>query len=298
MKKISFTAARALKPLLFFLFFPALLFGKTKYVTLDSVGDVFVVHGVIKKINPYPSLSEAPVELKRTIPNFTVVRFTETGYFSIEAVDDDGETLYSVFVSPVPSVHAGKTIEEMDWYLTQFNTGTLSNCGPASSAMAISWGSGNLFPVSAVREAVGWQGDGGTSFEELLPVIKKNGVDAELRPLRNFDDIKELIDGGCTAIVLFNISGLTTSAKEPLRDPFGKYYEDDVGHYIVVKGYSKDGKYIIVHDPIPSDWSRNRLRYADGVSMIGKNRYYPASELLGSLRRRDMIAVKGVRDKR
>jgi hypothetical protein len=62
-----------------------------------------------------------------------------------------------------------------------------------------------------------------------------------------------------------------------------------VGHYIVIKGYSLDGEYFVIYDPIPSDWSSNSFRYGDELSMIGQNRYYPAGELIRSLRRADMI---------
>jgi hypothetical protein len=110
--------------------------------------------------------------------------------------------------------------------------------------------------------------------------------------LRNFGDIKTVIDEGSVAIILFNTDGVSNSGKNTIRDLFGKYYDDSVGHYILVKGYSINGEYIIVHDPIPSDWWRNSLRYGDGLSMIGKNRYYKTDELLKSLRRPDMIAVK------
>jgi len=276
---------------LFVFLFPP-LFAQVKFVTLESVNDIFVIRGKVTKVNSYATIAEAPIELKPSLPSFTAIRFTGTGYFSMAAELDGAEQLYSVFVSPVPSVHAGKVIEDIDWYLTQFNSGTVSNCGPASCAMVISWVLGDIYPVAAVRSAVGWQGDGGTSFEELIPVIKKNNVSAEYRPLKSFNDIKQLVDDGGIAIVLFNTNGVRNVEDNPLTNFFGKYYDDDAGHYIVVKGYSRDGKYLVVHDPVPSDWAFNRLRYSDGRSMIGKNRYYSTNELLSALRRRDMIAVK------
>jgi hypothetical protein len=59
----------------------------------------------------------------------------------------------------------------------------------------------------------------------------------------------------------------------------------------VVKGYSLNGEYFIIHDPIPSDWGANRFRYQDEISMVGRNRYYSSAELLKSLRRPSMIVV-------
>jgi hypothetical protein len=107
-------------------------------------------------------------------------------------------------------------------------------------------------------------------------------------------DIKDVIDSGSIAIILFHTSGIKTSPKDPSEDLFGKYYNDSTGHYIVVKGYSLDGNYLVIHDPIPSDWGVNSFRYGDEISMIGKNRYYPSAELLKALRRNDMIVIPRV----
>jgi hypothetical protein len=157
--------------------------------------------------------------------------------------------------------------------------------------MAIGWSLGKYFPVSSVRQSVGWQGEGGTSFEELTQVLKENGVPASISPLRTVQHVKDVIDSGSIAVVLFHTDGVRSSRSDPGSDLFGKYYNDSVGHYIVVKGYSLNGEYLVIYDPIPSDWGTNSFRYSDDVSMIGRNRYYPAAELLKSLRRADMIVV-------
>jgi len=62
---------------------------------------------------------------------------------------------------------------------------------------------------------------------------------------------------------------------------------------VVVKGYSLNGDYFVIHDPIPSDWGANSFRYADEISMMGRNRYFLASEVLRSLRRNEMIVIPG-----
>jgi hypothetical protein len=184
-------------------------------------------------------------------------------------------------------------MNNFDWYRTQFNTGTSSNCGPASVSMAIGWGVGKYCSVSSVRQAIGWHGDGSTSFEELLRAAKSQGAAASIQPLRSVEHIREVIDSGCIAIVLFHTQGVRNTRADPGADLFGKYYNDSVGHYVVIKGYSLNGEYFVIHDPIPSDWRANSFRYADEVSMIGRNRYYPAADVLRSLRRSDMIVVSG-----
>jgi hypothetical protein len=187
-------------------------------------------------------------------------------------------------------MHVDPEISNFDWYRTQFNTGTASNCGPSSVSMAIGWGTGKYFPVTSVRQAIGWRGDGSTSFEELLRVIQSQGVNATIKPLRTVQHIKDVINSGSIAIVLFTIEGVRLGNT---ADLFGRYYNDTGGHYIVIKGYSLNGDYFVVHDPIPSDWGSNSFRYGDEISMAGRNRYFSSAELMRSLRRHDMIVVPG-----
>ncbi|MDR3161506.1 MAG: LysM peptidoglycan-binding domain-containing protein [Spirochaetaceae bacterium] len=263
----------------------------TKFVTLSSPDEYFVVYGSIVKVARYQDLDVAPLDLSESDSFLTKVRFTKPGYYGVTAVENSMEQYYSVFVSPVPTVHADPHTENYNWYRTQYNTGTQSNCGPAAVSMAIGWAQGKYYAVSSVRQSIGWTGDGGTSFEELIRVIRNQDLTATVQPLRTVQHIKDVIDSGSIAIILFHTSGIKTSPADPAEDLFGKYYNDSTGHYIVVKGYSLDGKYLVIHDPIPSDWGVNSFRYGDEISMIGKNRYYPAAEILRALRRNDMIVV-------
>jgi hypothetical protein len=264
-----------------------------QFVTLSSLDEYFVVDGTIKSVARYPNMEDA-LDLSESDRFLTKVRFKKSGYFGITVQERSGkEQYYSIFVSPIPTMHVDYVTTNSNWYRTQFNTGTPSNCGPASAAMGISWATGRYFPVSGVRQAIGWQGDGSTSFDELIRVMKNQGVNASLKPLRVAQDIKEVIDSGSIAIILFLTSGVRMSRQNPAIDPFGRYYNDSVGHYVVIKGYSLNGEYFVVNDPIPSDWSGNSFRYADEISMMGRNRYFPADEVLRSLRRNEMVVVPG-----
>jgi len=268
-------------------------YSTTRFVTLSSPDEFFVVSGTIIKIARYANIEDA-LDLSESDQFLTKARFKKTGYFGVTVREGTGrDQYYSVFVSPIPTVHVDFAQSNSNWYRTQFNSGTPSNCGPASAAMGVSWGTGKYYPVSSVRESVGWQGDGSTSFEDLLRVIKSQNVNASIRSLRTIDDIKNVIDSGSIAIILFHTDGVKTARGDPGTDLFGKYYHDSVGHYIVVKGYSMNEEYLVIHDPIPSDWGSNSFRYADEISMIGRNRYFNTNELLRSLRRHDMIVVSG-----
>ena len=272
-------------------------YSTVKFITLSSPDEYFVVDGTISSVLRYSSVEAAPFDLSESDQFLTKVRFLKPGYYGINVRKEGGrEQYYSIFVSPIASMHADVSHENFNWYRTQFNTGTSSNCGPAAASMAIGWGASKYFPVSSVRQSVGWQGEGGTSFEELMGVIRGQGVPASIEPLRSFQNIRDVIDSGSIAIILFHTSGIKSTRQDPANDLFGKYYNDSVGHYLVIKGYSLNGEYLVVHDPIPSDWGANSFRYGDDISMIGRNRYYSTTELLHSLRRADMIVIKQGRD--
>jgi hypothetical protein len=262
-----------------------------KFVTLSAPDDPFTVNGIVTRTARYANVDAAPLRLTGTDGGLTEARFGSPGFYGLTVENGQKEQYYSVFVSPLPTVHVDAAEKDFNWYRTQFNTGTTGNCGPATVSMAVAWSTGKYFPVSAVRQAVGWRGEGETSFEELLAVMKEQGVPAAISPIRGAGSVREVIDAGGIAVVLFRTDGVRTAKGDPARNLFGKYYNDSVGHYVVIKGYSLDGEYFVIYDPIPSDWSVNSFRYGDDLSMIGRNRYYSTAELLGSLRRQDMIVA-------
>ena len=91
--------------------------------------------------------------------------------------------------------------------------------------------------------------------------------------------------------MLIQSGGIEKVDGDPATNLVGRYYDDDLGHYVLVKGYSLDKGYFVVYDPYPVDWESNSLRYADEVTMIGKNRYYPARQLFGALKTRMVLEV-------
>ena len=260
-----------------------------QFITLDSSDDSFFLDGDLVEVVNYESVDESPIQ-KKIMPNSTSYRAVKPGFYNLRAEKDGALRDYFLFVSPIESRHSDRT--NLNWYRTQFNTGTPSNCGPSVAAMVISWGSGQYISVADIRQQMGWKGNGGTSFAEIINIINKNGSNARLTPVKQAQDLFDIIDNGNIAIILYKSGAVRRATGNLLQNLFGRYYQDSVGHYVIVKGYSTDGRYLVVYDPIPSDWGSNTMRYADGISMIGRNRYYSTKEVFGSLRRYEVIEIR------
>ncbi len=259
------------------------------FLTLESMDRTITVNGSVIQFIQTDGRSAPPMELIGTDGAASVYRPTRSGYFGFDVNDDGTIRRFYVFVSPVESRHSDST--DINWYRTQFNTGTQSNCGPTTTASAISWATGTYVAVSAIRQELGWSGNGGVNFEDIMKEMDRHRVQSSLVHVSSVQDIFDIIDRGNIAIFLYNSGGPQFTKGRPGEDLFGKYYYDEVGHYSIIKGYSLDKKYFVVYDPIPSDWVSNGFRYSDGISMIGRNRYYGARETFASLSRFDVIEI-------
>ncbi|TFG62357.1 MAG: PKD domain-containing protein [Spirochaetales bacterium] len=261
-----------------------------EFVTLSNVGDLLILPGKISHVSIYGESTDLfPFELVEEREHAATYKTLSSGYFDVISRDGDIESQAYLFVSPLPSVHSDR--KDLNWYRTQFNTGTPSNCGPAVVSMGIGWSQGTYVPVSKIREQIGWKGNGSTSFPELLAMLQKNGVAAQYRQTQSYQDIFDIVDNNQIAIILYQSGAVSWTKGNPENNLFGRYYNDSVGHYIIIKGYTTDKNYFIVYDPIPSDWGSNSKRYGDGISMIGRNRYYPVREVYSALRRFDVIEI-------
>jgi hypothetical protein len=195
-----------------------------------------------------------------------------------------GRTRHQVylFVSPVPARQVSR--DDVDWYKTQYGTG-YANCGPALVSMAILWARGQDIPVQDIREEIGYPyDDGAVSFDNLIASLGRHRVPFATPQLAAPADLRKILDRGHIALVLIQSGSIEKVKGDPVTDLVGRYYSDDEGHYVLVKGYTLDKSFFVVYDPYPVDWESNSLRYEDDVSMIGKNRYYPAQELFNALK--------------
>lgn len=258
------------------------------YITLNSPGDFFVLPGAIQRVIPDNRQMKNLIEIGH-IGKKHVLQALSPGYYRIETDGSaPGDPWFHLFVSPIPSYHLDRT--DRNWYLTQFNTETTSNCGPTVAAMAVRWASDAKPEVLDIRQYLGWNGDGAVSMEELKEALDTYSIKSKLMNLRSPNDIFAALERGHLVAVVYNMAGLQ-AITHPEFNLMGQYYNDQGGHYLALKGYSLDHKWFIVYDPIPSDWAENRLRYPDGITMIGRNRYYDVNQLFNALRSNQALEI-------
>jgi hypothetical protein len=251
--------------------------GQPRYLTLNP-GETVDLSFLSEGAQP-ASLRQSP-ELLRWSGRGWEFRAVSPGYAVVGGGAGEGRRAF-VFVSPVPSRQLER--EGVEWYRTQFGTG-VGNCGPATVSMAILWARGAEVPVEQIRAEIGYpSADGATTLEELEGSLNGHGIRTRHASVSSPQELAGIVERGHLALVLIRTGGIERVRQDPRTELAGRYYDEDEGHYLLVKGYSLDGRYLVVYDPFPSDWDSNALRYADGSSMIGKNRYYPSAQLTEAL---------------
>jgi hypothetical protein len=242
-----------------------------KFITLNA-GDII-------------DLSPGPVD----IGSSWRFRAESTGHAVLSVGFGAARRRVFLFVTPMASHQV--TRNDIDWYRTQFGTG-IANCGPALVSMSILWARGLDVPVQEIRSEIGYPyDDGATSFDDLRESLGRHRISYRSPTLSGPRDLVGILDHGHLALVLIQSGGIEKVAGDPASNLVGRYYDDDLGHYILVKGYSLDKGYFVVYDPYPVDWESNSMRYSDDISPIGKNRYYPAQELFAALKTKMVLEV-------
>lgn len=253
------------------------------FLNISAPGAYFALEGNLESFIGDDSLEQS-LEYASSSGGYSIYKALLPGYMRIKTALRD----YYIFVSPVPSLHVDRP--DMDWYLTQWNTGTTSNCGPTVTAMAVQWARGLGLSVKQVRTIVGWQGNGAISLDDIRKVLNQYQVEWRHLVLNSPEDIFDALDRGHLVAVSYEMSKLSYT-KDAGNNMIGQHYTDKGGHYLALKGYSLDHQYIIVYDPIPSDWAYNSKRYGDKYSMYGRNRYFPTTELWNALRSRHALEI-------
>jgi LysM repeat protein len=262
-----------------------------RFITLDQLNDTLNIRRLMDEMGAAGGyrVSQSPVLFKDAGEDRYLA--VKGGYTRLGLQADNSFHSVYTFVSPIPSRHSWEP--DINWYKTQFGTGIRGNCGPATVAMASYWSSGLDTPVTSIRSEIGMpHSNGAISFEHMFKPFQTRGVSYRLIELSAAENLKAIIDRGNIGIILINTAYIDRAAGDARTNFIGRYYRDITGHYVVVKGYTLDGRYFIVYDPIPSDWTSNRSRYKDGISMLGRNRYYSTTQIIRALKKPLVLEVK------
>lgn len=200
-------------------------------------------------------------------------------YVSIEAlkkldidvlIDED-----NVYLSQADMPLSVANERPYNWYIDQGNTGTYGgdNCGPSASVMAGLW-QDESFDYTPQEARGEFRSSGGWWYtDDIKSFFKQHKINYEID---DFDGSYELIntlnDGH---IILLCIDTSYLSEIDETDSYFGKFYDYDGGHFLIVKGYTyiDDFLYFEVYDS--NCWGES---YSDG-SPKGKDRLYPYDEL-------------------
>ncbi|MBN2443488.1 MAG: C39 family peptidase [Spirochaetales bacterium] len=266
------------------------------FLTLDAVGAgldlsgrFYDESGEVVVFDSRFKLMQDPALIEKTYDNH--FRAVAPGYTKVSLVHGPVSYQFFLFVSPFPSQHSVEP--EFNWYKTQFNTGMYGNCGPACVAMAVHWATGERITVKENREEIGLPiKNGAVSFAHMERNFRYHRIKTFLPVVNDFSDMKAIIDKGNIAIILFNTTYIQPVEGDESLVFVDRYYPDTTGHYVVIKGYSLDEKYFIIYDPIPGEWKHNLIRYTDGVSMIGRNRYFLADQIFESIKGKKVLEIE------
>jgi hypothetical protein len=248
----------------------------------DTISLDIKVYNVNKELLPFnfKVMCEPLIQIKH-MNKFQIVR---SGYSKIDLELFGYHKLIYLFVTPIQSKLSINKFD-VDYYRTQFNTGLNGNCGAAVLSMAMNWSKNIDVPVRDVRTLIGLPYlDGAIGFYHIEYILKYFHMSYKMQYAKNAQSIFDIIDRGNIAIILFNSRTISIN-NHSNTNLFGKYYSEFGGHFIIIKGYSLNHKWLIVFDPMPNDWYSNSFRYKDEISMMGKNRYYSVSEIMKSLNR-------------
>ena len=179
-----------------------------------------------------------------------------------------------------------------------------SNCGPACVAMCVQYATGRWVPIDSAggKENVryvmmGRNEDEGCDWPQVEKALKHYGV--PYRWVHKTEGIKDAIRNGHPVMAMVQCEKLakTRSANSMV----GRYYEFRWGHFLMVRGMSKNEDYFVCYDPQvfvekPEHWTRNgeprgrdvlypvELFDAASVTKLGDN--FPAIEIMKSYDRR------------
>lgn len=165
------------------------------------------------------------------------------------------------------------------------------DCGQASVAMAVQYATGEITTVKAIHDYVNVSGN--TLLVHLQDALTHWHIDYV--SVSQTADISAAIVSGDPVIAVIDMVGITPGADccySTSTDPsqhFGRYNVYTEGHWLVLKGISDDGGWVVVNDP--NVFGGSLYWYSDGTPK-GASRYYPYSEFATAFDAKNVDALR------
>lgn len=187
-----------------------------------------------------------------------------------------------------------------DWYRYQgaSDSGACKsdNCGPTSVAMAIQFGRNNLWrTIEDVRWVISKGVCGWTSVNDLRNALNYFEWPVNHTTITGMDEIRKAVNERGHIVIVPVIMSYITMVNNYDDNPanhYHRYNDYNSGHFVVVKGISSDGNWVIVHDPNVWGGPGNTKYWYSNGQPKGKDRYYSYSEFTTAFARNGNNAIE------
>ncbi len=149
------------------------------------------------------------------------------------------------------------------------------NCGPTAVAMAIQKAKNQTVAISDIRSYISGTDCRWTNMNDIRSALARWGV--SYTTVTGMTAVRDAVNQrGHMVIVPVVMSYIRTGsdsgvAYSDASGRYDRYYSYSSGHFVVVKGISGDGNWVIVHDP--NVWSSGTYWYSNNTPK-GQSRYY------------------------
>jgi hypothetical protein len=155
-----------------------------------------------------------------------------------------------------------------------------ANCGPAVFAAAIGYAKGDWIAIRDVRGYLSGKSCRGTDYNDAYRALDHWGVNYE--KTATMKELKAAVTGRDHPVLAILYMGYITAGADSLKagtnpaQRHGRFHDYAYGHFVVVKGFSKDGEWVIIDDPYVFDGSA--WGFYKGGGPKGHNRYVKYAE--------------------
>jgi hypothetical protein len=160
-----------------------------------------------------------------------------------------------------------------------------ANCGPAVIAMAIGYATGRTVAIKDIRAYLSGDSCRGTDYSDATVALDHWGIG--YRSIYGMASLEKAVNSRDHIVLAIVNMGYISRGSDylvPRSDPakhYGRYHTYTSGHFVVVKGITDDGEWVVVNDPYVFD---PKLGFYRNGAPKGRDRYYAYAEFAKAYR--------------